>query len=267
MASGTDAVVRASGLAVAYGGRAVWEGADFEIPGGSFTAVLGPNGSGKSTLLKLLLGRLPATAGEVTVFGSHPRRGDSRIGFTPQGSGFDPEFSIRGGDFVGLGLDGHRWGLPLTGAAAKAARVEAAIDAVGAGAFAARPIGRLSGGEQQRLLLAHTLVGEPQLVLLDEPLSNLDVRHQGAIVQLISQVVRERGLTVLLVAHDVNPLLPHIDGVVYIANGKTAIGTPHEVITSETLSAVYGAPIEVLTDRLGRVFVAGLEEEASHPHG
>jgi zinc/manganese transport system ATP-binding protein len=262
----SDQIVSASGLAAAYAGREIWAGAEFQIQRGSFTAVLGPNGSGKSTLLRLLLGQLPPAAGELTVFGARPRRGDARIGFTPQSAGFDPDFSVRGRDFVGLGVDGHRWGVPLRGGARKSARVQAAIQAVGAAAYADRPLGRLSGGEQQRLLLAHTLVGDPQLVLMDEPLSNLDLANQGAIVRLISGFVRRRGLSVLLVAHDVNPLLPYIDRVIYIANGRTAIGSPREVVNSQTLSAIYGAPIEVLTDRLGRVFVAGLEEEASHPH-
>lgn len=258
-------MITASQLAAAYGSRSVWQGAEFHVQPGSFTAILGPNGSGKTTLLKMLLGQQAPSAGELTVFGSRPRRGDARIGFTPQNAGFDRDFSVRGRDFVGLGIDGHRWGVPLRPGGGRQ-RVDGALAAVGAAGYADRPIGRLSGGEQQRLLLAHTLVGEPELVLMDEPLSNLDIRNQGAIVRLIAEVVRERGLTVLLVAHDVNPLLPYIDNVIYIANGRTVIGKPAEVITSESLSAIYGAPIEVLTDRLGRLFVAGLEEETSHPH-
>jgi zinc/manganese transport system ATP-binding protein len=229
--------------------------------------VLGPNGSGKSTLFKLLLGQLTPAVGDLTVFGSRPKAGDPRIGYIPQGSTFDPDFSIRGRDFVGLGIDGYRWGVPVGGAAEKRRAVDAAIRSVEAEAYADRPIGRLSGGEQQRLLLAHSLVGRPDLLLMDEPLSHLDVRNQGTIVQLIGNVVRERRLTVVLIAHDVNPLLPYIDAVFYIANGKTAMGSPSEIITSEKLSAIYSAPIEVLTDRLGRVFVTGLEEEAMHPHG
>ncbi|HVD01461.1 MAG TPA: ABC transporter ATP-binding protein [Candidatus Dormibacteraeota bacterium] len=266
MASVPETVVEAVGLAVRYGSRTVWADAGFSIKRGSFTAILGPNGSGKSTLVRLLLGQLAPSAGELKVFGEPPKRGNHRIGYIPQGSAFDPDFTVRGRDFVGLGIDGHRWGVPLGGATAKRRRIDAAIEAVHAGAYADRPLGRLSGGEQQRLLLAHGLVGEPELLLMDEPLSHLDVRNQAAIVQVIARVVRERGLTVVLVAHDVNPLLAHIDGVLYVANGRTAIGTPAEVITSESLSAIYSAPVEVFTDRFGRIFVAGLEEEASHPH-
>jgi zinc/manganese transport system ATP-binding protein len=116
------------------------------------------------------------------------------------------------------------------------------------------------------LLLAQALVGQPRLLLMDEPLSHLDVRNQGAMVQLITQVARERLLTVLLIAHDVNPLLPHIDLVLYVANGKLAIGRPKDIITSDRLTEIYSSPVEVLTDSRGRLFVVGLEEEVSHPH-
>jgi zinc/manganese transport system ATP-binding protein len=202
------------------------------------------------------------------VLGQRPRRGSSLIGYVPQGAVFDAEFSIRGVDFVGLGLDGHRWGLPLLSWASpdRRAAIAGAIAAVGAAAYADRPMGGLSGGEQQRLLLAQALVGRPRVLLLDEPLSNLDVRNQGAIVGLIGEVARANGLTVVMVAHDVNPLLPLLDLVVYVAQGRVAAGAPEDIITSESLSRIYAAPIEVIRDRRGRVFVVGLDEEVAHPH-
>ena len=261
-----SAAIAARGLAAGYGSKAIWSEANFSIPSGSFTAILGPNGAGKSTLIRLILGLLHPLAGKLEVLGESPRRGNPRIGYVPQGSTFDPELSIRGRDFVGLGVDGHRWGVRLTGREQGAAATDVAIAAVSAQSYADRQLGRLSGGEQQRLLLAQALVGQPNLLLMDEPLSHLDVRNQGAIVQLISEVARERHLTVLLIAHDVNPLLSHIDHVLYIAQGKLAMGRPADIITSETLSAIYSAPVEVLRDRLGRIFVVGLEEEVSHPH-
>ena len=260
------AVVEARGLAAKYGPRTIWSGSDFTVQRGSFVAVLGPNGAGKSTLFKLLLGELAPAGGSLSVFGSHVHAGDARIGYIPQTSAFDPDFSIGGRDFVGLGVDGYRWGVRVAGWAQKRKLVEDAIEAVDGTAYAGNALGRMSGGEQQRILLAHALVGGPELLLLDEPLSHLDVRNQGAIVQLIGKIVRDRGLTVLLIAHDVNPLLPYIDSVLYIANGQTATGPPSEIITSARLSSIYGAPIDVLTDRHGRVFVTGLEEEAVHPH-
>jgi zinc/manganese transport system ATP-binding protein len=262
----SDPAITASGLSAMYGSRAVWTGATFEIPAGSFTAILGPNGSGKSTLVRLVLGLLSPAKGDLKVLGESPHRGNPSIGYVPQGSSFDPELSVRGRDFVGLGVDGHRWGMRVTGRQQVEAKTAKAIASVDAEEYADRQLGRLSGGEQQRLLLAQALVGMPQLLLLDEPLSHLDVRNQQAIVQLISDVARERHLTVLLIAHDVNPLLPHIDHVLYVAHGKLAMGTPSEIITSEALSRIYSSPVEVLKDSRGRVFVVGLEEEVSHPH-
>ncbi len=254
-------------LAAGYGSRSIWAHANFTVPAGSFTAILGPNGSGKSTLVRLILGLLPPASGVIEVLGEGPRRGNPRIGYVPQGSNFDPELSIRGRDFVALGVDGHKWGVRLTGRAQVENAVDSSIASVDARGYADRPLGRLSGGEQQRLLLAQALIGKPQLLLLDEPLSHLDVRNQQAIVQLISAVAHERQLTVLLIAHDVNPLLPHIDHVLYVAQGKLAMGEPAEIITSESLSRIYSSPVEVLRDSRGRVFVVGLEEEVSHPHG
>jgi|SRR6267378_2242490 len=260
------AAIVARGVAAGYGSRSIWADATFSIPAGSFTAILGPNGAGKSTLIRLILGQIPAVAGQLEVLGEPPRRGNPKIGYIPQASIFDPELSIRGRDFVGLGIDGHRWGVRLADREQVSAAVDASIAAVGAGDYADRQLGRLSGGEQQRLLLAQALVGQPTLLLMDEPLSHLDVRNQATIVQLISQIARRRRLTVLLIAHDVNPLLPHIDQVLYIAQGKLAMGRPVDIITSEALSEIYSASVEVLKDRLGRVFVVGLEEEVSHPH-
>jgi len=262
------AAVEAADLAASYGARDIWSGASFSIPAGAFAVVLGPNGAGKSTLVKLLLGLLPPTSGSLEVLGQRPRRGSPLIGYVPQGVTFDAEFSIRGVDFVGLGLDGHRWGLPLPGRSGRERRdaIAEAVEAVGASAYAHRPMGRMSGGEQQRLLLAQALVGRPRILLLDEPLSNLDVRNQGAIVGLIGDVARAGRLTVVMVAHDVNPLLPLVDLVIYVASGRVAAGAPQEIITGESLSRIYGAPIEVIRDRRGRVFVVGLDEEVAHPH-
>lgn len=258
--------IAADDLAAQYGGRRIWSGASFVVPEGSFTAIVGPNGSGKTTLIRMILGRQAPAAGRLEVFGRAPHRGDPTIGYIPQRSTFDPDLSIRGWDFVGLGVDGHRWGVRVTGRAGANAAVEAAVDSVDARTYAGRGLGRLSGGEQQRLLLAQALVGGPRLLLMDEPLSYLDVRNQRAIVELIAEVKRRRGLTVLLIAHDVNPLLPHIDHVLYVAGGRVAMGTPDEIITTRRLSEIYSTPVEVIKDSRGRLFVVGLEEEAAHPH-
>jgi zinc/manganese transport system ATP-binding protein len=214
----------------------------------------------------MILGQLNPAGGRLEVYGRPPHRGDPTIGYIPQRASFDPELSIRGRDFVGLGVDGHRWGVRLTGRAKAAAAEEASIEAVGAGGYVDRSRGRLSGGEQQRLLLAQALVGNPRMLLMDEPLSYLDVRNQRAIVELIKDVMAQRRLTVLLIAHDVNPLLAHIDHVLYIAAGHMAMGKPEEIITTRRLSEIYSTPVEVISDSRGRLFVVGLEEETSHPH-
>src|ERR1700730_14524841 len=257
----------ARGLSAGYGSRRIWTDANFALETGSFTPIPRPHRSRKPTLVRLILGLLVPAAGHIEVLGEQPRRGNPRIGYVPQGSYFDPELSVRGRDFVGLGVDGHRWGIRTTGTAKANAAITASIQAVDANGYADRNLGRLSGGEQQRLLLAQALVGVPEILLLDEPLSNLDLRNQQSIVQLISDVARRRQLTVLLIAHDVNPLLKHIDHVLYVAQGRLAMGKPDEIITSESLSRIYSSPVEVLKDSQGRVFVVGLEEEVSHPHG
>jgi zinc/manganese transport system ATP-binding protein len=261
-------VVALQDAAVQLGGRTIWQGATLQIGAGEFVAVLGPNGAGKSTLLRLLLGVVSPSAGAVRVFGQPPRRGNATIGYVPQRRTLDPGLAVRGRDLVALGLDGHRWGFALPGAQrTQRALVDEALTAVEAENYADRPVGQLSGGEQQRLLLAQALVGSPRLLLLDEPLASLDLRNQVAIAQLVGRLARAHDIAVVLVAHDVNPLLPVVDRVLYVARGRIAIGTPDELITTERLSTLYDAPIEVVRDSRGRVFVVGLEEEAAHPHG
>ena len=224
---------------------------------GEFIVVLGPNGAGKSTLLKLLLGLLKPGAGVVRVLGNSPRRGNQAIGYAPQHRVLEADLALRARDVVGFGLDGHRWGTGLPSSKRRAI-IDKALQEVDASAFADAPVGQLSGGEQQRLLLAQALLTNPRLLLLDEPLANLDLAHQQEMVALIAQVCRARNVTVMLVAHDINPLLPVVDRVIYMANGHSAIGTPDEVITSSTLTQLYGSPVEVV-QALDRVFVVGAE--------
>ncbi len=260
-ASKHQLVIDAQQLAIGFSNRTIWSNASFTIAPGEFITIVGPNGAGKSTLLRVLLGLLVPLQGRIQVLGALPHRGNPLIGYVPQRRTLDPNLTVRARDFVMLGLDGHRWGLPLPFNSRKHYRylTQEAIDAVEASTYADHPIGKLSGGEQQRLLLAQALLGRPRLLLLDEPLASLDLRSQHAIAQLISKVARERTITVMLVTHDVNPLLSLTDRVLYIAQGQVAIGTPAELITSEQLSKLYNAPIEVMRDSRGRVLVFGLE--------
>ncbi|HET9848592.1 MAG TPA: ABC transporter ATP-binding protein [Candidatus Dormibacteraeota bacterium] len=254
-------------VAVQYGNRLVWQDATFSVDPGEFVAILGPNGAGKSTLFRLLLGLVPAAAGTLQVLGRRPHRGDPAIGYVPQRRNIDRDLPIRGRDFVHLGIDGNRWGVAVGGAAENRQRVEEAVAAVNGLDYADRPIGRLSGGEQQRLLLAQALAGRPQMLLLDEPLASLDLRNQIVISELVADLAKANGLTVLLIAHDINPLLRIVDRVIYVAHGGVAIGKPAEVITTERLSRLYDSPVEVLHDDHGHMFVVGLEAESAHHDG
>ncbi len=264
MAGSKSPAIIAEGLAAAYGDQLIWRNASFTVKTGEFVAVLGPNGSGKSTLLRLLLGLLPPAAGSLQVLGKRPHRGNADVGYVPQRRTIDRDLPVRGRDFVHLGIDGDRWGIAAGNAGPNHQRVDEAIRSVDAQAYADRPIGRLSGGEQQRLLLAQALAGRPQMLLLDEPLASLDLRNQIVIAELVGDLARANGLTVLLIAHDINPLLPIVDRVLYVAHGGVAIGKPAEVITTEQLSRLYDAPIEVLHDSHGHMFVVGLEAESAH---
>ena len=261
-------VVCAHDLAAGYGPNTVWSDATFDIDAGAFVAILGPNGAGKSTLLRQVLGLLRPRSGTIEVLGEPPRRGNPAIGYVPQARTLDPDVAFRGVDLVRLGLDGHRFGFapPWRSQRVQRDAVDRAVESVGATAYAHRRLGAMSGGERQRLLLAQALVGDPALLLLDEPLANLDVRNQATMAELIGSVARARHLTVLLVAHDLNPLRNVIDVVCYVAGGNVAFGPPDEVVTPEVLSKLYGAPVEVLVDSRGRRFVVGIEEETAHPH-
>jgi zinc/manganese transport system ATP-binding protein len=249
--------VALDGAGMRFGPRWIWRNASFTIAAGAFAAIVGPNGAGKSTLLKALLGMLPLTEGSISVAGKPPRRGNPRIGYMPQSRPMGPELAIRGRDIARFGVDGFRWGFALPGRKerARAARVQDALTAVGAATYGDRRLGALSGGEAQRLFLAQALVGDPDLLVLDEPLANLDLANRAAMAALIASIAREREIAVLLVAHDVNGLLPHVDTVVYVANGRIAAGAPDDVITSATLSRIYDTDVEVVRDSRGHRFV------------
>jgi zinc/manganese transport system ATP-binding protein len=264
-----EAAVTFDRAAVRLGGRTIWSDVSLTVAEADFVAVLGPNGAGKSTLIQAILGLLPLAAGAASVLRRPPGEAKGRIGYLPQRHGFDSGSRIRAVDLVQLGLDGARWGIPLPGSPSRkrdAARVAEVIELVGATAYARRPIGELSGGEQQRLLIAQALVRRPKLLLLDEPLDSLDLPNQAAVAALVRRICQEERVAVLLVAHDINPIIGYLDRVIYLAHGRAVEGPPEEVITSETLSRLYGAPIEVLHASDGRLVVVG-QPEAPFVHG
>jgi zinc/manganese transport system ATP-binding protein len=248
-------VLSAREASLAFGERVLWRDLDLDLFPGEFLAVLGPNGAGKSTLLKAVLGQLPLTTGRITVDGRPPGRGSRAVGYVPQQKSMDAATPLRGRDLVGLGLDGHRWGIGRRDPADRR-RIDEALEAVGATSYADAPIGLLSGGEQQRVRIAQSLASDPKVLLCDEPLLSLDLGHQRAVSAIIDRRRREHGTAVVFVTHEINPVLDLVDRVLYVAGGRHRIGTPAEVMTSESLSDLYDSPVDVVTVR-GRIVVVG----------
>ncbi len=246
-------VIAMSGVSVSLGGKEILSKVSLEIAPTEFIGLLGANGAGKTTLLRAILGMIPLTHGTLSVFGANATPGNAAIGYMPQARSNLPETRLRGWDYVAATVNGHKLGLPLYAAALRR-KVDHALALVGARALAKRPLTDLSGGEKQRLLLAQALVDEPKLLLLDEPLLNLDPGQQRNVVALVKHLQGELRIPVMFSSHEINPLMGAIDRVLYLGHGAAAIGTVDEVITGPVLSRLYNAPIEV--HRVGgRVFV------------
>lgn len=256
-------VLSIRGGALVFGDRVVWSGLDLDVQPGEFIAVLGGNGTGKTSLLRAMLGEQHLDAGEVFVGGHAAHRGHRRIGYIPQQKIVAPGTPLRGRDLVMLGVNGQRYGPPITTRSDRTT-VDALLAAVGATGYADRPLGSLSGGEQQRLRVAQSLADDPTLLLCDEPLMSLDLQHQRAVSELIDARRRDHGTAVIFVTHDINPVLPMVDRVLYLAQGRFTVGTPDEVLRDDVLSRLYGTPVEVFRSH-GRVIVVGAPE-AEHHH-
>lgn len=241
---------------LSFGDRTLWNDLNLEVQPGEFIAVLGPNGSGKTSLLKVLLGQLSLGAGTASIAGEPARTGNAHVGYIPQQKSIDDGLPLRGRDLVGLGIDGHRWGTGIFRRHSRRKIVDDAVRQVGAEAFADAPIGSMSGGEQQRLRIAQALVGDPKILLCDEPLLSLDLANQHLVSSLIDRRRRTHDTAVLFVTHEINPILPLVDRVLYLVDGQFRIGTPEEVMTSEVLSELYRTDVEVLHVR-GRLVVIG----------
>jgi zinc/manganese transport system ATP-binding protein len=265
-------VVELDQATITLGARRVLADASFAIRDGEFIGLLGPNGAGKTTLMRAILGLLPLSGGTLRVFGNAPRRGDPGIGYLPQVRTVLPDLRMRGLDFIGSSLDGERWGLPRLKRADRA-MIDDTLALVGARDLADRALSDMSGGERQRLLLAQSLMGRPKLLLLDEPLISLDARHQEVAIDVVRNVCRERGITVLFSAHELNQLIGTLDRVLYLGNGRAVLGTVDEVITAPVLSKLYDADIEVVRAG-GHIFVLSrgrdveqVEHSHDHAHG
>jgi zinc/manganese transport system ATP-binding protein len=262
-------VISLRGAALSYGPRTVWSGLELDVRPGEFLAVLGPNGAGKTSLVKTLLGRQELSAGSLTVLGRPAREAGRHIGYVPQQATLSAQAPLRARDLVRFGLDGHRFGPRLRGGGAVRRRVDEILTAVGASAYADVPVGLLSGGERQRVRIAQALATDPQVLLCDEPLVSLDLNHQRAVTELIDARRRSHGTAVVFVTHEINPVLDLVDRVLYLAPGGHRLGTPEEVLSSESLSRLYGTRIDVVRVR-GRVVVIGAPDtpaaQPHHPH-
>jgi len=261
------AVVELDHATIRIGGRTVLADATFSINAGEFIGVLGPNGAGKTTLMRAILGLLPPSAGTLRVFGRQPQRGDRAIGYLPQLRTVLPDLRVRGLDFIASSMHGERWGLPWH-AHADRDMIDETLAAVGARELSQRPMCDMSGGERQRLLLAQSLIGSPKLLLLDEPLISLDARHQEVAIDVVRKVCRERGITVLFSAHELNQLLGTLDRVLYLGNRQAVLGHVDDVVTAPVLSRLYGTDINVVRAG-GHIFVMsrGLDvERTDHMH-
>lgn len=258
----TSPVLEIRNGALGFGHRSLWTDLDLSVAPGEFLAVLGPNGSGKTSLLKTILGQQRLDAGEILLGGRAVTRGDRRVGYIPQQKLVAPGTPLRGRDLVTLGVNGHRFGLPVSRASDRA-RVDQLLQDVGATSFANRPVGLLSGGEQQRLRVGQALAADPVLLLCDEPLLSLDLHHQRAVSELINARRESSDTAVIFVTHDVNPVLEFVDRVLYLVDGKFKQGTPDEVLTSAVLSELYGTPVDVIRSQ-GRVIVVGTPDTHHH---
>jgi zinc/manganese transport system ATP-binding protein len=260
--------IELNGLALKRGERTVLSGVEAVIEDGEFIGIFGPNGSGKTTLLHAILGLIKPAAGTIRVFGRPTNGGNPAVGYLPQKRGSLGDLPLRGRDFVASAIHGERWGLPIWRVSDRA-EIARVLDLVDAAHLAERPLGQLSGGEQQRLLLAKALIGQPKLLLLDEPLMSLDPRFQSGVVALVRDVQKELGLTVLFTAHELNPLLGAMDRVLYLGNGGAAIGPVDQVVTDDVLSRLYDTPIEVLRVN-GRIIVVtalgAMDADVHHHH-
>jgi zinc/manganese transport system ATP-binding protein len=254
-------VLEVSRVTVTLSGHRVLDEVSFSVRPGEFVGLIGSNGAGKTTLLRVILGLQRELGGSVTVPGG---RSGADIGYLPQKVLLDPDLPLRARDVVALGLDGARLGIPLP-SARRRALVDEMLEDVGAAGFANDRVGLLSGGQQQRVLIAHAIISHPSLLLLDEPLANLDISSAQEIVELLARICRERGIAVLLSAHDLNPLLPVMDRIVYLAGGRALSGSTDEVVQSEVLTRLYGRRVDVLRVE-GRVLVVAGPDE-NHGHG
>jgi iron complex transport system ATP-binding protein len=246
-----ETVLRAERLSAGYHDRAVLDEVTFELGRGEFCGLLGPNGSGKSTLLKAVAGVLRPWSGRAELFGTDvrtlsPRAIARRVAVIPQDVSVLFPFSVE--EIVAMGRHPHLGRFEREGARDREA-IERALAETDTAALAGRPVDELSGGERQRVVIARALAQEPELLLLDEPTTHLDINHQVEVFELLARLNRERGLTVLAVSHDVNVCAEYCRRLLVLRAGRlVAAGAPEALVTPALIREVYGAEVNVLAN-------------------
>jgi zinc/manganese transport system ATP-binding protein len=257
--SQTDRYLNGAALAfddvnVVRGGHLIWSEGTFQVPAGGIVAVIGSNGAGKTTLLEVVLGLIPIASGTVRVFGEPPGADNDSIGYVPQNYASRTDEAIRAADVVMLGLNGSKWAFGRASAAQRR-RVDEVLLEVGATAFAGKRLAKLSGGQRQRVALAEALVAQPKMLILDEPLASLDLRNQREIVMLLGRLNQELGVTIVVVTHDLNPLIGMLNGAIYLLDGRAHYATVDQVVDEALLGRLYGTRIEVARTPNGDVYM------------
>jgi len=258
-----------SNLSVSLGGNTILSGINAEIGAGEFIGIFGPNGAGKTTLVRCIVGTLAPTHGSIRVLGLPSNQAARQIGYMPQGLGGFDLSALSARALVEAACEGDRWGIPWLSKKSKR-EIDRVLEIVEATSYAGRRFSVLSGGERQRVMLAQALLGNPRLLVLDEPLASLDPKNQALLIECVARVKKQTGATVLFVAHDMNPLMNVMDRVLYLAGGGAALGTVDEVATSESLTKLYGFGIDVVRTQ-NRVFVVSsegnvTESQCEHRH-
>ena len=258
-----EVLLSLTNVSVSRSKQQILQNVNLEIKNGEFYGLIGPNGAGKTTLLKLILGFISQDEGQIEIGTSTEARHRLTIGYVPQKIEFDRDIPLRARDLVALGMDGHKFGISLFDKK-KRALVNDILQAVSAYEFADARIGELSGGQQQKIMIAHALVSNPKILLLDEPLANLDLKSQHEVIELVNKLRTEQDISILFSAHDMNPLMDVMDKIIYIANGRIAVGKVDEIVTGKNLTLLYGYPVDVLKYNGRLIVLTGNETEGLH---
>lgn len=246
-------VIKFSGVSISRGSHEVLRNVDLQISSNAFIGVLGSNGAGKTTLFQAILGLIKPASGQISVFNRPVKRGNLNIGYLPQARSLPNHIRLEVREFLKSSWDGEKWGF-LSASRSVELPIFAALKLVDAQDMMHRPISELSGGERQRILIAQCLMRQPELLILDEPLISLDPSKAQDIIHLIRDIQKSLGITVLLSAHELNPLLGSLDKVLYMGKGIAVLGSVEDVINNSTLSKLYDTKIEVIHVN-GRIFV------------